>query len=438
MFANFKPNVHVLFFVLFSFSVLSPVVEGFNYVNVLMVCLTLMGIVVTAILVLWQQKLFGYIIKEYGVEIALILTYALVSTGTMLSHIEVFDGSWYLLLFYGLSPIVIWSSMPLIWLIFRFGTVGKERYCWLFGWSVFVLLALVGIWQAFDYPATQSVLKYFVANDRFDLNAPNITSLTRISSDFGVIMAMALFCCVLSLSNPSSENKRYIYFAMALVFVIAGILSGSRNFVLTSCFGILILAITNFRSNLKGLLLVGLLFFVLINIIALTNNSVLERLSPIFPYLAKIKASEAIAWTDLLFIFQDQALYTSGRGYIWKHVLVSWLENFWFGISHRGFNVYLASTGPGIASTTTSAHNIILQAIIDGGFVGLILMLTLLYRIAKRSFSSKQAPIFFLVLSSMMVDYYLDHSLPWMLCAGWCLNIYRMQSSFVLPSREQK
>lgn len=424
MFSRIKLNIHSVFFVLFLLSVLSPPV-AFEHINVLMVVAALASILLLSLKVLFEDRRYIAIFNEYRVEIALIGGYALVSFVALLMHIEVFEGSIFALAFYGLSPIAIWCSMPLIWLVFKFSDANSKAY-WLLGWSVFVVLAVVGIWQVFDYQGAKTVTQFFVANDRLDPDDGNVSSLTRISTDFGVIMAFAGIASAISFGQTRQTNLRRFFIALTVLFCIAGLLSGSRNFLLTAMIGTLLLSLKNIKKNYLLLLAVGGLFVVGLSLLSLVNEGIAKRFAVIFPFLAKLQTDQVIGWRDMLFIFQDQ-VYTSGRALIWSYVIETWKDNFFFGTSHRSFNIVLAQVGDGsgIGSITTSSHNIIMQSIVDGGLIGLCIMLTLIYRIYRRCAAGNQTTLFLVVLLSMMVDYYLDHSLPWMICAGWVLNVYR-------------
>ena len=402
-----------VFMLLFFTAVFNPF-SGWSGGGIAMV---IVSMALLGILVLWhcyQAFLSHWDWRRYRIELFLCITYQLLCLLSLAVNYQRYEDIGQLI-YYGIAPIVIWFTFPLTLLLFTL--LADKGYLSLghrVGWGVFVVLALVGLWQSVDYASTHFISSYFVSNEVFEFK--NVSSLTRISTDFGPIMALALVAAMLFAKHHSGRLK-WAYFALALLFFCGGSVSGSRNFLFISLFGVGLSYFSLIRRN-KLITLIGLLvLFVIFSVLVINNDQALTRLYHTFPYLAKIKLNQEVHWNDLFFLFNGLPVDSGYRFKLWDYAHHLLKDNWLLGVSNGGFKLF----DPLITQKLLNGHNLFIQTFIDGGLFGFGVVIALLWRLFGKPMPDAQKKMAGIVLLSLLFDYYLDHSLVWIFSASWLI-----------------
>jgi O-antigen ligase len=58
----------------------------------------------------------------------------------------------------------------------------------------------------------------------------------------------------------------------------------------------------------------------------------------------------------------------------------------------------IISTGQNISDSSVAAHNMYLDILIDGGIIGLVFFLSIIFTIAKKTFGKRSSPVFALMI----------------------------------------
>ncbi len=405
------------FLILLFFSVLRPI-DVFGVFNLSMVAVTLVllfGLTCWSILrgvgikMLWQQHKFHIVL------FALFQLILVVSLFVNQHRYQDFSQ----LANFGVVPVAVWSALPMALLLFYqpVGAIGqqcidKTPYI---VWAAFMFLAWVGIWQFVHFSSSTLVTDWFVAADYSDPTV--INSIVRMSTDFGSIMALAsiylLIVIARGLSVKGQLRRKALFVSILLLFIVAGLLSGSRNFVLTLFVGIVALLLPYSFSAPKKSALVFVVLALMSHIVILSNAKLITQYGDVLPYISKIDQGEAIQIEDFKPTFSNSSFDQRRR--LWVDSYNGWQENLLLGVSNGGFKLRENSR-----SSVHNTHNFIVQTINDGGIAGGVTLLALLLLLLRKA-GRVRIPLIAAVMANLSFDFYLDHSLPWIVCIAWLL-----------------
>lgn len=378
---------------------------------------------------------FKQFVLKFKVEIGLIVAYQLVSLFTLWTNLENYESNAHALRF-GLHFIVLSSSMPAALWLFSLESNSKRlslsRYDWSTNlvWLWFLAIAILTVWQVYDYQSSKVVSRFFVGSEIWP--EENINSVFRINTDLGTILSLSLVCFLILIRarfNTLSRPMVTVLVSLCIACFIAGISTGSRNFLLTFFVGFIVLALTSIRGDRNYRLgIVLLCLFVLsMHIVVLSSPYALLKLSSIFPYLRVLSVGEVLALSDLIPNLDEQAF--AGRMEIWKKAVEVIQANPLFGVSN---GVSRELINPAVGG---NSHNFILQILLDAGLVGFLLFLMLVGKVLQRLKMSGSllilAPVLCMLLTALSFDYYLDHSLPWILSTSYFLAVLNRESGFI-------
>lgn len=416
-------NSGLLMLILFL-SIWRPVAL-FPFFTLSMVPITLLTILLALLWKIHHGPGFVWVWQKYRTEILLFLLYQvalLVSVGLNLNNYESFSH----VVRYGIDPVAVFTAFPMLLLLFTLPKkhvvpAGEKHVITrAFVWLFFVLVAMLGIFQYLDYEQSTKITRHFIAAE-YPVSV-NVSSVFRIRTDFGPIMALAALCLMTYLRFSSNVNNvnlhsKLMIAAMIVLFVIAGLASGSRNFLLTFIVGVMFLLVHVFKKR-PILTIVSLLSLILLShAIILSNLGATTKYGAIFPYLKKFGTHQSVELRDLVPVVNEEGL--GGRLVLWKAAVKSWEENPFIGISGGSFRLARSINSDHVVNQIGgNTHNLLLQSVVDAGVVGLILTVLILFFLIKR-LEKAQIPIAAAALASLMFDYYLDHSLPWMVCMVW-------------------
>ena len=408
-----------LFLLLLAMTLTKP--SSFLPIPVLpMVPITLLlMLLITVVMFVKSPSIMSYYLRfkvEFGLFIGYI-TLCIISLGINLDRYETMAE----VIHYGVVPIAVSFSAVLFFILFKPLSVGTNSNGNLMYFSlsclVFVLLSVIGIWQFFDYESSKTITRFFVSSELPDeTDFFNVRSLFRVSTDFGPMLAV-LCIVLLSLTKQQLYNKYRVMILLALVplFFAAGLMSGSRNFVSTFTLGLLVVSASLIKRNLKLFIVCGLVVIAVVNASILSSERLRFSYGKYFPYIEKVHARATLEIGD--FVPQlDGNSSLSGRIDLWVRAIEEVSNSPLFGVSNGAYKLSDTSF-----STVNNTHNLVLQVLVDAGILGLILVCLLLYRI-NGHLTEAGKPVFWAVIASLMFDYYLDHSLPWLVCISWMLS----------------
>ncbi|MAD02224.1 MAG: hypothetical protein CMK65_01165 [Pseudoalteromonas sp.] len=382
-------------------------------------------LVIMAVVLVWQiHQTIGFVevIKRYWFEILMVVGFV----GVCLYSLKINRNSQYPsdhhLLHLGLVPVAVWLALPMMLLLFNLpvkSTVQQQQKMAFWVWGTMAAIALLAIWQAVDYQSAFVITEHFVAVEL--PQAQNISSVFRISTDLGPIMAfciLALLCHWRHLVATGQQIERkglIMLIVMVALFFAAGLASGSRNFMLTSTVGCLVIALTMLRRHPFKLLFTFIVTIVIFHLIVFLNDGILKKYASILPYLFKLKHGLTIGVADFIPAINNKSLTL--RVEIWERATTFISENWALGITNGGFKQRnLADWGVTLGNT----HNYFLQLLIDAGIYGLVFSLLLHLKLILR-LNRGALPLFSAIFISQLFDYHLDHSLPWIICVAWLL-----------------
>ena len=207
-----------------------------------------------------------------------------------------------------------------------------------------------------------------------------------------VVTRILFFSLINSLYLNNIQNKSK-YFILSLLFLIGIILVGSRGGIVGAAFSLTVLFLVKFRDRLK----IKRIFTK--KSLFLTANALIIMIL-MFKYIYRTFYERIV---NLLF----NNLYFSGRDIIYKETVEKISESPLFGY---GLNGYTAVIG----GRFNYPHNIILEVLLDVGFLGLILFSILLVfsiiSIYKLRYYAEMyisiLPIYVLVVSMLSGDMY--------------------------------
>lgn len=311
---------------------------------------------------------------------------------------------------YGVGFLIVFSTLPLCWLIF-YETQGNR----LPGDIIFLVLHLVAILEFFYFPKIKGFLYYFVAADA--MRPGFITSLFRCSTIYGSFAALTLIYSLLRLKKTRGLSKCF-YGSLIVSAFAGGALCASRNFPWTTSVGLLG-SIPFFAQKGRAkifLLFFGLFFLIGIHVFVYFFPRIGYRYSEIFPYLAKIAQHKRPSLSE----FKPRISYRNrkfaNRWSRWKRGIELWLKDPWFGI---GPGMFRLKSGFGVIH---NIHNFSLQILVEGGILTFLILLILLIRLGILTFKIRLFPLYLAILASLMFDNFLDHTMGWTIGVAWMLQ----------------
>lgn len=389
-------------------------------------------LILSLLMVLKNEALRTYY-SNFKWELGLFFGYIFLSLVSLLLNLGAYS-NFSEIVYFGIVPIAVTFSLVLLNLLFNPATLtvaGETPHKWRgFTLSVFVAFCIVAVWQFVDYFSANAITQYFVSSELpREKDHYNVRSLFRINTDFGPIMALlcVALCChmrnlyryqVLGLSNS-------LIFGLCLaLFFFSGMISGSRNFLFTLAMGLLAFAIPLFRRRPKVVLVVAVGFLLLLQGGIFSSDTLRNKYGAYFPYINKIHAGQPVTANDFIPSLKGKNTSFTGRLALWNRALDEIAEQPLLGISNGAFKLSLQSE-----SFVNNTHNLFFQVLVDSGIIGLGLVLMLLYRL-HRIAPEDNKPLFWAILACLMFDYYLDHSLPWLICTAW-LYFYLSKTSLL-------
>ncbi len=367
---------------------------------------------------------------RYKIELLLLLAYFCVC------FISLFLNSWRYqntqeFIRYGVTFIVITACFPATIFLFslpksqRGLSFSQSKYSSYVLWLYFALLALMIIWQFYDYESSKSVASYFVASEVWPDR--NISGFFRVSTDVAPVLFILIV--VLTYSLKVYTQSKYLFVMLACLiglFFFAGMLTGSRVFFLsmaTAC----VIWILRSKAPL-GHKATWLIFAFIASNLALmfSNSTVITKLQPFIQYLGPLYYGLPFTINDFGI---DINLTPTRRQDVWIGALSLIAENPYLGISSGGFRLNNAEL--------QNTHNLILQILVDSGAVGFVILLCLAYRLRAKF----KQPIVWIFLIALLVDFPLGHSMPYIVSCGFIISIilagnreYESNSNYVIES----
>lgn len=417
-----KPK-HTIF-ILFIFSCFRPL--DIELKGVYEACFLMLLISVVMCFILTEREnTFGFL-RENKTSVlvvhALFLVFFLSFADNFWRFGDIYQG-----LTYGLSYIVISYLFFICFFIFTLQSKKNDKIESELQEShvlAFLLLFIsVFAWFQFFFPVVSSgVSKYFLAKHLASSN--NISSIFAINTDLGSVLGIGLVTLAVRVKYHLESwppNKLLILIVAMVGVASAGVMSGARVFYLILFVSMIVAALNGSkRRKLENgcfyLISFLCIFLLICHLMPLETVRSLSNFVPaIFPYYL----GEFLSISDF---YPDLTLNAFGeRADLWLKAtaLLSEGNNWLLGVSNGGFR--LALNNP-----INNSHSIWIQMVIDGGIIAGMLYLGLLFTIFKVIYKKKHFKmliIFCAVITSLSVDYQIDHSLPWIVLVSFMLAI---------------
>lgn len=301
----------------------------------------------------------------------------------------------------------------------------NSRYNMSFLGLTTLVIILMPILQTYADGHARFIQYYTVAWTLAQHNSSPTNGLFATSTDLGAIMGIILFLIIWSLCH---FRRVSFFFRICLVFLslgalYSGLLSGSRIFILFILCSILITSSLIIRQHFflscSALLITAA---ILLNL----PNDLRMSLSENLPFLAVLGSEAPPGASDF---WPNLTLSAFGhRGDLWATAMTLIEDHLWLGVSNGGFRLHSSS------SPNDNTHNLFLQALIDAGIFGLLIVLSLLALIWKTRYRN----IGFLsltggIVTTLMVDNFTDHSYSWAVIAAYacaCVGKSKRDSAF--------
>jgi len=384
---------------------------------------------------IWSSCGFRAFIKRNKLTLLLLLTYQVICLVSLWLNLHYYTSQKDVLRF-GLYFIILSSAVPLaLWLFSlpegnRGFSLSRAKWSNSLIWLLFLFIALLSLWQVYDYQSAKVLGRFFVGSEIWP--EQNVNAIFKINTDLGTILSLAVIFCLIWLKNNFNRISRIEFccfiFLMSALF-LAGSSIGSRNFLLTFSVGLLVLSVQQVRN--KRTLVHGLiylfLFVIIAHVLVLVSPYALIKFSSLLPYLQVLADGEVLAWSDIIPRFDNYAF--GGRLDLWTKSIELISQNPYFGVSNGGARTVLNPINGG------NAHNFLLQILLDSGLVGFAVLAVLIAKILLELKAAGRlatvAPLLSMVLVGLSFDYYLDHSLPWIIFTAYLLAIVTCNASFV-------
>lgn len=327
---------------------------------------------------------------------------------------------------WGATFFVIQMWIPIVAFLFLLpqSQRGLSFTNWKFSESTLLLIALlvplVAIWQRIDFASASLIHQFFIASNLGDLI--NYRSIFAISTDLGAISAIVVVFLVCYLTHVDKNNSYWLFtliLVLLVLYLVTGVISGSRNFLLTIVTAsIFYFFVISKRTPIDKILFVFILFFSAHVFVYFSPPEVAYKFRNLAPYLFQLKYHNCIALNELQ-LNLGMSLFGE-RSLIWESAIHQIRENFWFGITNGGFRL----TDNVVQHVNT--HNFLLQVLIDSGVVGFTIFTLLIIHLirlgAKTSNITYVLTISIAIVTTLLVDYFPDHSLPWIVITAFLVS----------------
>lgn len=327
---------------------------------------------------------------------------------------------------YGITFIMITASFPAAIFLFMLPqnesklSLSRFKYSSYSPWIYFVLLTLMALFQGIDFESAKFAGQFFVTSEIWPTK--DINGFFRVSTDLAPVLALLLICSTIYLF--SIKNQSYLFcllITFILAVVIAAIFTGARIFflivIISLTFNFFKLTRRNFVLVCSACVFLIILVHLLMYLaVMLGNNTLVYKLDSLFPYLKALNFGNFIFFGD--FIPKIQTGFFNGRLELWQLAWSLINDNWLLGVSNGGFrfaNNYLVS----------NTHNIFFQVLIDGGIIAFSIICLLIFRCSAYLKSVAVLPLAF----SLLVDFQLDHSLPWNISVAYLVTIITIMTS---------
>ncbi|XOV79165.1 MAG: O-antigen ligase family protein [Aestuariibacter sp.] len=409
---------------LFFLSVFNP----FSVIDDLPFSLAPLTVLATLLLLIYKIKhTLGFTLfwQRYRVEIVLIVLYQAITLASLLHNSFRYNDTQEFVN-WGLTFIIVQGTLPMAIFLYLLPqnesglSLTKLKYSWVLPPLICIFIGALATLQKIDYELSENISRFFIAS-YFD-SASNIRSVFAISTDLGAISAiMAIsYLFLLAYALKLGLNKVLVLTLFAVVFgVSGGLLSGSRVFLAMFGIGILLLSFINFKERpltliilLFQCLLIGLLF---VSIVPLKSAI---KITDLVPVALPLNAGLPVIISDIF--PQGVSNFFSDRIMLWTRAIEQVSANPLLGISNGGFRLIGESVGE---TKVNNTHNILVQAAVDGGILGLSILLALIFTTYRKIKSLSTLVIFCICFACLMVDNFVDHSLPWIIIASAALTM---------------
>lgn len=352
----------------------------------------------------------------YRVEFVLIGLLLVGYVGSLVNNLESYGG-WFEVLAFGLPPIALGSLFAMAWVLFKGRKDNGEEWP---VWALMIGLNLVAIIHAMDYELVRPLVEWTVAADA-SYPVRHIRSLFRGTTIYGVIAAIiAVYGLGRLWVGRMAGWERALLLLVVITALAGGVLSGSRNFVLTLVAGAIVLAVCSVGRRPLVFLFVGVGLVFAFHAAVWSSPKLAREYGQAFPYLKKLHAPEEMAWKDFVPDLSMRGL--AGRPRIWRSTVDFWSESPWIGIGPGVFRLKNDLTTSAGVERVHNTHNIFLQVLVDVGIVGLVLFLILLARILWRVHDPVVLAVVVMLLVSHLFDNYFDKSMAFILIVAWLLS----------------
>lgn len=287
--------------------------------------------------------------------------------------------------------------------------------------TILALIPLTAFWQIFDSESAQSFYKFFIAGDIE--NAKNIRSILAISTDLGAVcglfvVSLILYLRINRLNNAHSTVTSCMFFAV--LFLLAGLLSGARIFLLILSGAYLFFLCVRMKKSLGSLFSIGgITLSLLLLMITFMPSTMAYKFGEALPAIHYINFGLMPNNHDWLPQFSMPNNDDFGRLRLWLIASELLLNNPLLGLTNGAFRLELADLG---GPTYHNTHNFVLQVLIDSGVLGLLIIATIIVILMKRLNDFPLTTCLLITLFfSLNVDYFADHSLPWIIITTFIL-----------------
>lgn len=282
-------------------------------------------------------------------------------------------------------------------------------------------IPIITILQSFGFSSATSILKFTISNHVADTGM--ITGPFATSTDLGsisAIVAIALLQSVVnSIDNKAHRTQMYLELLVLGLYVLVGLLSASRVFILAFTTGFLVFTFQLLRRKKIGLTysLLCLCLATLFTTVHFVNSNLIDRLVNFWQLPYAIKYGLPLSTISLLPNLSTDVL--DSRMEIWSIAFDSIKSSFFWGVSNGGFRLTNVIE---LESLIKNTHNIFIQVFVDAGIIGFIAFLLMLRSIFKLPNLKPRAPLLTTIVSSLLVDNFTDHSLPWLIITSYLIT----------------
>lgn len=282
-------------------------------------------------------------------------------------------------------------------------------------------IPIITILQSFEFSSATSILKFSISNHVAGTGL--ITGPFATSTDLGSISAIVsialLQSVVNSIDNKAHRTQVYLELLLLGLYVLVGLLSASRVFILAFTAGFLVFTFQLLRRKKIALTysLLCLCLATLSTTVHFVNSNLIDRIVVFWHLPYAIKYGLPLSTISLLPNLSTDIL--ASRIAIWSIAFDSIKSSFFWGVSNGGFRL---TNVVELESLIKNTHNIFIQVFVDAGIIGFIAFLLMLRSIFKLPNLKPKFPLLATILGSLLVDNFTDHSLPWLIITSYLIT----------------